>query len=859
MHAGKPLALLAYLALAPGRRESRDRITRLFWPGARDTKANAALREARHRLHDAVGVPLIRPDTRGQLLLCDGVALDCIEGVRAFENGDIMRARTLLGGRFLGSFELEDSQEFSEWRDSQDTRLRKYHAAASRELANRAIAQGDLTQALELAQELFSDNPMLEDNVRLLMTVLEASGNHTGALARYSEYAALLKRALEDSPSPELQQHAADLERRVNTRLAPPSAPANPPPTAPRIPREPRGPWPAWSSKLGRREWVTWSSAVLALTALGLVIGVQAGSTRTRPSLGPLPGTLYVAHEGSPVPGPGPVPAVMKVNWPRRPGDSPTTRQFQGWPGDLPPQLLPLLVTGGSGSHTKIFLIRDRDTTQLTDGPTDDGPAVWSPDRRWIAVQRGWRVGDDYRFNLFVLDSTGTVLRQLTNGPQQDFLLAWSPDGSRLAIQRAVNGDYTLWTVDSDGGHPENLSQRFSLRDPVKAVAFAPDGGSLAVTTVSVSTVELLGLMPFRRRSLAAGCEIDPNFIAWSPDGRWLALACQEGTNRFLTLLAANGSARHDRVADLGDHKWYALAWVADSPRYVEHIEIRPRPISIPVGRGRRIQSRALDAKGEPMRVPLRWLVGDTTVASVDELGFLRGHRPGRTWLTASAGGFRADSTEVAVVPARIDTLLHETWAEAINAARWQVVGMPPPMIVSHAMPDGSPAFLSNGDFNWPSGVLSAEEFPTEDGVTLEVQARFAFTGDHWQEFEVALVPRSMAFHGSERAVSGRLAWWWISGPSPRYLTRQVACGSDQADGVVRGDSLPLEENRWHRLALQLRPDGILECYFDGRRIGSVETLPRLRASSLAIYLGGRTHRTQILHGPALLTRGLRY
>jgi hypothetical protein len=155
--------------------------------------------------------------------------------------------------------------------------------------------------------------------------------------------------------------------------------------------------------------------------------------------------------------------------------------------------------------------------------------------------------------------------------------------------------------------------------------------------------------------------------------------------------------------------------------------------------------------------------------------------------------------------------------------------------------------------------VLTLEEFPLELGLTLELPVRFHFTGDHWQEIEVALVPRARGFHAAERSIGARIAWWWISGPSPTYLTKQVACGSDQADGTPRGDSLALEEGQWHRLALQLRPDGILECYVNGQKLGSVKTASHPWTSAVAIYLGGRTHKTQILHGPTLLVRGLLY
>jgi hypothetical protein len=783
-----------------------------------------------------------------------------VEGVRAFEQGQLPRARSLLRGRFLGNFELAESREVNEWRESQDAAFRRYYSRATRELANRALTDGNAELALELAQELVAADPMLEENIRLLMTVLESSGNETGALARYSEYAALMKAALGDAPSAKLQAHAEALEQRLRTKrdALTASRPAAESSGADRHQME-REAIRIELQRRDRRRWMAWSSGALALASVALVIGVQTGASRDRARL-PLPdGWLYVAHDDSTVPDRGRIPVVFRVNWPHEAGERGQVEPITTWPADLPPQLVTFPVSDPTGTHLKVYLIRGRDTTQVTFGPTDDGPAMWSPDRRLIAVQRAWRVADSYRFNLFVSDSTGHEWRPLTTGPHQDFLVAWSPDGSRLAFQRVANGRKELWSVDSDGGHVENLTARFSLPDGVTAVAFSPDGLGLAATVVHSQAVELLDLTQNVRRSLPIGCRHDPSFVAWSPDGRWLALACQEGIERSLMLLTPNGLTRYDGVAALGSHQVHALGWVDNRPRYIDRIEIGAESLALETGRGRRIRAGVIDAGGAHAVAPLRWSVGDTTVASVDQLGFLRGRRPGRTWVSASAGGFRADTAIISIVPAAVDTLLYESWTTGIRADRWQVVGTPAPSLVAAAAPDGRSAFLSNGDYNWPSGVLSLQEFPTEEGLTLELPAWFEFTGAHWQELEVALVPRSRALGASERAVGGRTAWWEIAGPSPRYVTRQLACGSDQAQRTIRGDSLPLEERRWHRLTLQLRPDGILECYHNGQKMGSLETPLHLRTAAVAVYLGGRTYKTRILHGPTLLVRGMLY
>jgi len=79
----KPLALLAYLALAtPRGQHSRDALLALFWPELGEDEARRALRQALHRIRYHVGDALLKSEREGQIGIaddgawCDAIAFE---------------------------------------------------------------------------------------------------------------------------------------------------------------------------------------------------------------------------------------------------------------------------------------------------------------------------------------------------------------------------------------------------------------------------------------------------------------------------------------------------------------------------------------------------------------------------------------------------------------------------------------------------------------------------------------------------------------------------------------------------------------------------------------------------------------
>jgi hypothetical protein len=513
-------------------------------------------------------------------------------------------------------------------------------------------------------------------------------------------------------------------------------------------------------------------------------------------------------------------------------------------------------ITDGRETHTKLFRVRGTDTVQLTFGIADEQTALRSPDGRLIAVQRGWREGDGYRYDTFVIDSSGGELWRVTNDPEVDGPIGWSPDGTRLLIARHLWGRYELWAVDADGLSARNLTAEFGLpTDGYWGAAFSPDGRIIAAGQRGVRELLLLDLERRVLERRALGCRFAGHAPTWSPDARWIVAGChtRPATDHLVTV-AADGSAIHE-LAQLPGTWTGVVAWSGDGRQYLETLRIAVDTISVAVGYGVRIGADARDRLERAVYAPLRWSIGDSAVARVDSLGFVRGRRPGTTTLVVTAGGVRADSAVVRVIPAPLDTLLYEDWSRGLDTTRWRPFGWPVSEAVRRAGPGGAGAFVSHGDFNWPSGVLSVADLELRNGLTVELPLRFFFTGDLWQELVVNLVNRDSNFIAGERNPSGSIAGSTFHGPA----SDGAATSPTYSCGQVREWPVAEANRGWHRLVIQLRPDWIYECWLDGRFLGAVPIAENHRPAAVALMLAGRTHKTRLYHGPVLVTRGLRY
>ena len=159
MGAGKPLALLAYLALSPNSRAGRDHVAQLFWPGAPQSDARHDVRQILYRLRQLTDGHEVVRAIGSELRLAPDVHFDFLQGEAALAGGNVARACELLRGNFLDGFAIPESLEFERWAEAERSRFRDAWGRAALSLVEQWLGSGEAERALSLADELHAQRP----------------------------------------------------------------------------------------------------------------------------------------------------------------------------------------------------------------------------------------------------------------------------------------------------------------------------------------------------------------------------------------------------------------------------------------------------------------------------------------------------------------------------------------------------------------------------------------------------------------------------------------------------------------------------------------------------------------------------
>jgi DNA-binding SARP family transcriptional activator len=222
----KRLGLLAYLAIASPRRfHRRDSILALFWPELDEEHARAALRRALYFLRLELGADVLTGRGEDEVgvsdeLWCDVSALDV-----AVASGGFEEAVTLYRGALLEGLHVSGAApEFSEWLDRERDRVRERAAAAARSLVMRSEAEGRLMDATLWARRAADLQPDDESALRRLLGLLDRTGDRSGALRIYEEFARRMVQEYDLQPSPETEAMVQHVRARDGVAIARPSA-----------------------------------------------------------------------------------------------------------------------------------------------------------------------------------------------------------------------------------------------------------------------------------------------------------------------------------------------------------------------------------------------------------------------------------------------------------------------------------------------------------------------------------------------------------------------------------------------------------------------------------------------------------
>ena len=177
-----------------------------------------------------------------------------------------------------------------------------------------------------------------------------------------------------------------------------------------------------------------------------------------------------------------------------------------------------------------------------------------------VACRKGWyEVAVGYRDNLSLYNSLGgTVLAQwfsITNNASIIRELAYKPDGKQLAIASSVDKTIRIWHTDHQNGNRKHLRTLRGHTDQVIAVAWRPNGQTLASGSVD-GTVRLWNPNTGVNYAVLRGHQAAVRDVAFSPNGQMLASVSGNSPNVILWNVNNQSSIRTMSVVSAGSVAW---------------------------------------------------------------------------------------------------------------------------------------------------------------------------------------------------------------------------------------------------------------------------------------------------------------
>ena len=205
-------ALLVYLAPSPGGERSRDHLMGTLWPEKPQEKARRSLNEAVRRLRTGLGARRLISQGDSLALNREALELDVDQFLKAAEN-DASSAVECIRGEFLEGFSVDDAAAFERWMSAERARLHNLATACLLRRGELDLAANRFSDVLDAAKSALSLNAFLEPAANLAMRALALSGDATGALAIYHEFAKRIEQEIGEAPGKELEA----LSQRIRT------------------------------------------------------------------------------------------------------------------------------------------------------------------------------------------------------------------------------------------------------------------------------------------------------------------------------------------------------------------------------------------------------------------------------------------------------------------------------------------------------------------------------------------------------------------------------------------------------------------------------------------------------------------
>ncbi len=213
------------------------------------------------------------------------------------------------------------------------------------------------------------------------------------------------------------------------------------------------------------------------------------------------------------------------------------------------------LIVNGSNfqlpslDYTKIAFTSDRDgdndiylmdadgssVVQITDDPSDDRGATWSPDGQRIGFDSD-RDGD---YEIYSMDRDGSNLVQLTDNTATDFWKHWSPDGSKIVFISDRDGNSEVYVMNVDGSGQTNLTNNPALDT---SPSWSPDGSKVLFSSDRDGNSEIYVMNVDGSNVTRLTNDLAYDYLPhWSPDGSRIAFSSDRDS-------APNSGWQHTKI-----------------------------------------------------------------------------------------------------------------------------------------------------------------------------------------------------------------------------------------------------------------------------------------------------------------------
>jgi len=180
LEAGKPLALVAYLATVPGRQARREQLVDVLWADLEPDAAKHALRQTLWYLRKRVGEVVVTAS--GDLLsVGPRLVVDRDQLLEAASANQHDRVLAIYRGEFFPGFAAPGGAGFEAWADVERRRLRGLFERSVEAVVRDFLGRGRAREAIQQAQRARDADPTRQANWRLLIEALMSAREWTQA------------------------------------------------------------------------------------------------------------------------------------------------------------------------------------------------------------------------------------------------------------------------------------------------------------------------------------------------------------------------------------------------------------------------------------------------------------------------------------------------------------------------------------------------------------------------------------------------------------------------------------------------------------------------------------------------------